>query len=232
MPMADWIKQDNHSLTIARYLVKNQSGKKFIEKYSKELPDNMSFALYDQGYEEAIRPILELRNTAVLLLILGCLSGTVILLLFSYLYVYKQGDTLKNMLSLGSGKPRVFTYILFGSNILVLIASSIGAFISSAIINNLTNNIFKNISALYDRDLRYSERILGMQLEYVARISVNYWVPVFVTLLMLIVSFILIFAITIYVINEEKFKRKKIKRKALKSARKVKNLKKLEKSKM
>jgi len=227
MPMADWIKQDNHSLTIARYLVKNQSGKKFIEKYSKELPDNMSFALYDQGYEEAIRPILELRNTAVLLLILGCLSGTVILLLFSYLYVYKQGDTLKNMLSLGSGKPRVFTYILFGSNILVLIASSIGAFISSAIINNLTNNIFKNISALYDRDLRYSERILGMQLEYVARISVNYWVPVFVTLLMLIVSFILIFAITIYVINEEKFKRKKIKRKALKSARKVKNLKKL-----
>ena len=221
MPMADWIDQDYYSVTLARFHVKNDLSNAFIAKYSGELPVNMSFILYDQGYNEAIKPILELKDTAILLLILGGLSGIIILLLFSYLYIYKQENTLVNMLSLGAGKRRVYTYILFGSLLLVLIASAIGAFLSSGIIKNLTNNIFERMVSLYNTDVRYSERALGIQLEYTASVSINYWVPVFVTLFMLILSFILLYGITLYVVNEERFKISRIKKKASKKKNKV-----------
>ena len=75
----------------------------------------MKFTLYDQGYEAALKPIVELKDTSILLLLLGGLSAIIILVLFSYLYVIKQKDTIINMLALGAGKKRTLTYILFGS---------------------------------------------------------------------------------------------------------------------
>ncbi|NLO08318.1 MAG: FtsX-like permease family protein [Clostridiales bacterium] len=216
MPMADWIEQDYHSVTLARYIVINGSGNTFIETNKENLPVHMDFTLYDQGYEEAIKPIEELKDTAILLLILGGLSGIIILLLFSYLYVYKQGDTLINMLALGAGKKRTISYILFGSILLVCFASSIGSFISSGLISKTTNNVFEKMINLYGKDMRYSERALGVQLEYTANVSINYWIPVFITLLMLITSFILLYSLTIFIIYEERYKARKMNKKSSK----------------
>lgn len=221
MPMADWIKQERYSVKLARFIVKNGWGNSFIEKNNEELPVYMNFTLYDQGYEEAIKPIDELKDTAILLLILGGLSGIIILLLFSYLYVYKQGDTLINMLALGAGRKRTISYILSGSMLLVLLASSIGAFLSSGFINKLTKNVFEKMIALYSSDMRYSERAIGIQLEYMANVSINYWVPVFITLLMIISGFILLYSLTMFIINEERYKIRKIKKKASKRVKKI-----------
>lgn len=224
MPMADWIVQDYYSYTLARYLVNNGSGTKFIKDSNKQLLINMEFTLYDQGYDEAIKPIVELKDTAILLLVLGFISGITILLLFSYLYVYKQRETLINMISLGTGKRRVLTYVLFGSMLMVVLASFIGSFISSGFIKNLTSMVFKNMIELYSSDMRYSERAIGTQIEYVAKVSVNNWVPAFIIILMLILSFILLYSLTNFIINEYKYKikrRSKIVSKKFKRANKV-----------
>lgn len=221
MPMADWIEQDYYSYTLARYLVKNGSGKKFIEDSDKQLLINMDYTLYDQGYDEAIKPIVELKDTAILLLVLGFVSGITILLLFSYLYVYKQRETLINMVSLGTGRRRVLTYVLFGSMLMVALASFIGSFVSSGFINNLTSMVFNNMIELYGSDMRYSERAIGTQVEYAAKVSVNNWVPAFIIILMLILSFILLFSLSNFIINDKKYRMIKKRKPARKKSKKV-----------
>ncbi|HHT58070.1 ABC transporter permease [Herbinix luporum] len=206
MPMADWISQDFHSTTLARYLVKNGTGNIFIEAYKKDLLANMKFTLYDQGYEAALKPIVELKDTSILLLLLGGLSAIIILVLFSYLYVIKQKDTIINMLALGAGKKRTLTYILFGSMLLLMVASTIGAFITSVFIGSLTKIIFDSMTSSYNRDLMYSERALGLRLDFETKIRINYWIPVIIILLILIIGFILINCLTLYVFNGDKFK--------------------------
>lgn len=224
MPMDDWIEQDCYSVRLARYVVKNGSGEKFIKDNADAIPSNMSFTIYDQGYEEAINPIMELKNTAILLQILGAVSGTIILLLFSYLYVIKQRDTIVNMLALGAGKRRTISYVLFGSLLLVLLASVTGSFLSSGFVNSLTNNIFEKMIALYKTDLRYSERAIGVQLEYAGQVSTNYWLPVLIILLMLVVSFVLLYGFTIFIKNEEKYKIIRNRKKSSKRHKKLKTV--------
>jgi hypothetical protein len=221
MPGAEWIKQGKYSPTIARFMVENGSGGSFIDRNSDELPVFLSFTLYDQGYEEAIKPINELKDIAILLLILGGISGAIILLLFAYLYVYKQRFTLMNMLALGAGKRRTFRYIVFGSSLLIFLASSLGAFASAGFLNKLTNSIFERMIDIYGTDIRYSERALGLQLEYTANVEINYWLPVLITLIMLISSIILILGLTIFIINEDGFKSRRIKKKAAKKLKKL-----------
>lgn len=221
MPKADWISQERYSVTLARYMVRNGYGNSFIEENKDDLPIFLDFTLYDQGYEDAIKPINELKDTAILLLILGGVAGTFILLLFSYLYVYKQGYTLMNMLALGAGRKRTFRYILFGSMLLVILASSLGSLISSGFLNTLTNTILEKMIAIYGTDLRYSERALGLQLEYTAKVSINYWIPVIITFLMLIVSFILLYSYTLIIINDRGIKERRIKKKASKRVKAI-----------
>lgn len=204
LPDAKWLEQKLHSTTLARYIVKNGTGAKFIEDNQNSLLPNMVFTLYDQGYDEAVRPIIALKNSAIMIIILGSLSGIAILFLFSYLIVIKQKDTLKTMLSLGSGKRRTMNYILYGSMALVFVASSLGAIISSGFVNQITGKILETMQNTYGTDIRYSERSIGLQMEFIPQIRVNLWLPTFIVIGILLISFLLLFAFTYSVLLEEK----------------------------
>lgn len=211
MPMAEWINQDFHSITLARYQVKNGTGNKFIHEFEKDLLPQMEFMLYDQGYEAATKPIVELKDISVLILVFGSLSGITILILFTYLYVIKQKDTIKNMLALGTGKKRTLIYILFGSMILVIMASVLGAFTTNIFLGSLTQKIFNRMTSLYKTDMRYSERAIGLQMDFTANVSVNNWVPVFIILSILIVSLALLYSFTVFVFKVDNTKILKLK---------------------
>jgi ABC-type lipoprotein release transport system permease subunit len=204
MPEAEWIEQDLHSTIIASYIIENGSGEKFMEDNKDSLLTNMEFTLYDQGYTEAVKPIVALKNNAAIIIALGLLSVSSILILFSYLYVIKQKDTLKAMLSLGTGKRRTMNYILYGSVILVFSASFIGAIISSGFLHNVTESLFESMQDTYGTDLRFSERSIGLQMNYVPQVSVNLLLPVIVIGVILAISLLLLFLFTNSVLLEDK----------------------------
>lgn len=210
MPKADWIEQDYHSVTLARYLVRNSSADRYIEDNKKDLLINMTFTKYDQGYEEAIKPIRELMDIAVLLLVLGAISGIIILLLFAYLYVYKQRDTLINMINLGTGKRRTVSYIIFASLLMLVLASTLGSFSSFAFINKLTNDLYSKMRILRSSDMRYSERAIGIQMRYLAEADVSKWLPLVTVLFILILGLILLYGFTVYILNEKSLINNKI----------------------
>ena len=87
-----------------------------------------------------------------------------------------------------------------------MVASTIGAFITSVFIGSLTKIIFDSMTSSYNRDLMYSERALGLRLDFETKIRINYWIPVIIILLILIIGFILINCLTLYVFNGDKFK--------------------------
>lgn len=206
MPKADWIKQDFNSSVLARFRVRNGKDDKYIEAVRKYMLPQMEFTVYDQGYETATKPIMELKNTSVLILVLAGLSGAAIILLFSYLYVVKQKDTIINMLTLGAGKKRTLYYILWGSMILILLASVAGAFATAGFLSNLTSKIYERMSSLYSTDMRYSERAIGFKMEFDATVSISKWLPVIIVLIVLIISFIILFSFTFYISSRDLYK--------------------------
>jgi ABC-type antimicrobial peptide transport system permease subunit len=204
MPEASWIKQDFHSTNLASFIVENGTGEKFIEDNKENLLPSMEFTLYDQGYGEAVKPIVNLKNSAVMIIFLGSLAGLAILILFSYLYVIKQKDTLKTMLSLGTGKRRTMNYILYGAVALVIGGASVGAMISSSFLNQVTKMIFESMKKNFGTDMRYSERNIGLQMNFEPQIKVDPRLPFVIIMLILLISFILLFLFTSSAMKEEK----------------------------
>jgi len=221
MPKASWIEQDFSSPVLARYHIKNGKSDKYMEAVRKYLLPEMEFIVYDQGYQAATKPIVELKNISVLILVLSGLSGIAIILLFSYLYVIKQKDTIINMLSLGAGKKRTIAYILWGSITLVLLASAIGAMVTSGFLYDLTQKIYSRMSSLYSTDMRYSERAIGLRLEFDATVRTNSWLPLIIILAVILISLTVLLSFTFSIINQDLYKArgvtKKVRKKKVKT---------------
>jgi ABC-type antimicrobial peptide transport system permease subunit len=209
MPDPNWLKQDFHTTTVARYIVKNGTGADFINDTKDLLLPNMEFMVYDQGYAEATEPIYALKNNAIMIIVLGLLSCIAILILYSYLFVIKQKDTLKTMISLGTGKSRTAKYILYGSTSLIFCATTIGSIISFLFLNNVTKLLYETIkNSTYGSDLRYSERSFGLQMNYVPEVRTNLWLFIMVILFILVVNFIHSLFLCLFIISENKKVRK------------------------
>ncbi len=204
IPEPDWLIQEFHSTTLARYIVENGAGEEFIEDNKSLLLYNMKFTLFDQGYEEAIKPMGALKSNAIMIIVLSSLSGVGILILFSYLYVIKQKDTLKTMLHLGSGKKRTMGYILYGSLSIVLGASGIGSVASKVFLEEVTRKLFESLKSTYITDIRYSERNIGQQIIFDPQVSINPWLSVIVTVAVFILGFILLYFFTYSILKEDK----------------------------
>ncbi len=204
MPEPAWLDQEFHSTTLARYVVKNGTGEKFIEDNKKNLLSNMKFTLYDQGYAESVKPILALKNSAAILIVLGVLAQFTILVLFSYLYVTKQKDTLRTMLSLGTGKKRTRNYVLYGAVSLILLGATLGAIISNRILDKVTRVIFKAMQGNYGTDLRYSERAIGLQMSFMPQIRISSWLPALMIVVVLVMGILILLSFTYVILREEK----------------------------
>jgi ABC-type lipoprotein release transport system permease subunit len=203
MPKTGWMEQKPNSTTLARYIVKNGRGTKFIEDNRSSLLPNMELTLYDQGYAEAVKPIVALKNSALMIIVLGSLFAVAILMLFSYLYVMKQKDTLKTMLSLGTGKRRTMGYILSGVAALIFCASFAGAAASFGFLDKVTGVLFETMQNTYGTDLRYSERGAGLQVDFVPQVKVELWLPALAVLFVLFIGFVILFLFTYSVLRED-----------------------------
>lgn len=204
MPSAAWIRQDMHSTVLARYIVDNGTGEDFIKANDDLMLENMTMTLFDQGYSESVKPILAMKNSAFLVIVLSSLSGIAILVLFAYLYVIKQKDTLKIMLSLGTGRKRAMQYILSGSAALILTASTVGALATRSFLNRIASVIYDNMKNTFGSDIRYSERKIGLQVNFEPQIRISSWLPIAVVAILIVVGILVLYAFASYILQENK----------------------------
>ena len=113
--------------TVGYAILDNETAADFLVNTEPLLEDRLQLRLYDQGYASVAIPYQTILRTAQIVTFVCSLVELAVVVLFAYLFVYRQHETSKTMLMLGAGKFRVFTYFLFSVGVIALIASAAGA---------------------------------------------------------------------------------------------------------
>lgn len=167
-----WVIAEDADTPLFGYLLgtaslRNALGEEAVEALQALVPENVRVTLLDQGYGSAVQPFREVRKTAVNVLLVCSAGVAAVLLLFAFLFVGRQGETVKIMISLGT--PGRKTALWFASGALVICGAAAG--IGTLLASVLRPAIFRMISeaAAAAREgggaLRYSETSLGIAKE-------------------------------------------------------------------
>ncbi|MDF2845135.1 MAG: transporter permease subunit [Herbinix sp.] len=148
---------DNHfTYTLAQVELYNSKASKFIEEVTPLLQDRIRMTVYDQGYASTTKSLKDVLLVAVLITGVCALVCVAVLLLFGFLFIYRQRDTVTNMQRLGTGKRNIFVYFLTGSGFLSLVAVVTGILISNGVIDRCLEFVQNIVSQYTVTDLNYS----------------------------------------------------------------------------
>lgn len=113
--------------TVGQAVVKNKDVGAFYEHIEPLMTGRLNLTMYDQGYSAVAEPFEIILSVIKIVTFVCALMELAMLVLFGFLFVYRQRDASVIMLLLGSGKKRVCAYFLYSSGLISLIASSSGA---------------------------------------------------------------------------------------------------------
>ena len=113
--------------TVGHAVLKNEKAADFLIGLEPVLEDRFQLRIYDQGYSSVAIPYQTILSTAQIVSFVCSLVELAVVILFAYLFVYRQYETSKTMLMLGAGKARVFAYFLISSGVIASTASAAGA---------------------------------------------------------------------------------------------------------
>lgn len=148
--------------TIGQALLKNGSADEFVRRVSPLLTERMRLTVYDQGYAVVARPIEEVRETASLVTLACIIAAAAVLLLFAYLFVYRQRETYEIFTLTGASTRDTVTYLLISCGLVALIGASLGAAGGYLFADKLVVAMFDGGEAAAAADLRYSTAGLGI----------------------------------------------------------------------
>ena len=141
---------------IGTFIIDNSYATKFADYAEKELIKKCKITVYDQGYIELITPLFSLKDTSILIGGICAFVGLSVISLFAYIFITKQERTAEIMLNLGTGKFKTLSYLMFGSSLISLIATMLGA-ISGYYLSDYMLNFAYNLAAKKSIiDLSYS----------------------------------------------------------------------------
>ena len=143
-----------YQLATAR--LKNGTGEDYYARVAPKLPGNVRMTIYDQGYSEAIAPVLSMRETAVLLSAVSAVGALVILLFFTFMFVSRQRDTAHTMIALGTGRPKTALYLIFCVLLIAVVSAAIGVLISVFLSENVSRTAYEQALETTKVDHRFS----------------------------------------------------------------------------
>lgn len=112
--------------TLGQVVLDNEGADDFYNEISPILPDRVRLTIYDQGYSSVVEPFKKILRIAIIITITCMLVGLSVIILFGFLFVYRQREVADTMIKLGTGKWRTSRYFIFGSGIIALFAAAAG----------------------------------------------------------------------------------------------------------
>ncbi len=120
----------NHSgFELGTAILDNSLADDFYEAVLPLLPNRVLVNIYDQGYGSVAAPFRDILNVAIVVTLVCALVALAVLILFGYLFVYRQREVSQIMIRLGAGKRRTRLYFLGGSGLIALVAAAVGSVI-------------------------------------------------------------------------------------------------------
>lgn len=113
--------------TVGQAVIDNDAAADFYARMQPLLTDRMQLTLYDQGYASVALPFKTILSLAQIVTGVCALLLLAVVILFGYLFVYRQRGTSETMLMLGTGQLKVCSYFLYSAGLIALIATAAGA---------------------------------------------------------------------------------------------------------
>ncbi len=176
IPYPEWLSKNPDSYDLLRVHVQNSQAEDYLAYVKAYLPEMVELQVEDQGYGNAVVPILKLRERSLYMTIASAAAGVAVISLFAYLFIVRQRETADVMMKLGTGRSRTITYLITGIMIIAILSGVAGVFIAGQVDSRLTNAVWESLQSGTMQDLRYSERALGMQIEFAPELVTAAWV--------------------------------------------------------
>ncbi len=180
--------------------LQNRRAAKAAESMQKLMPDNVRVTLLDQGFADAVEPFETLQSTASNVLF-ACGAGVIaVLLLYSFLFVGRQSETVRILVCMGTPKWGIVTWLLSGVVLITGLSAGIGGTLGALLLPKIYALIQLLIDKLPDNRLAFSEMLLGNLKEADISVHVPLWpiVTAILGVVLLAVIFCLVFLRTAY----------------------------------
>lgn len=146
---------------LGRAVLDNAGARQAADAIQTMAPEGVRVTLYDQGYSAAAQPLQAMASTA-LAITAACLWGTLaVLLLFGYLFVGRQRDTVAILTCLGTPAGKVRLWLLSGAAVIAGAAVLPGALAGRLSMEAILEASLTAARGLYAADQRYSEAVIG-----------------------------------------------------------------------
>ena len=179
-------------------LLKNGFGDDFLSQVEPGLPSRMVVDIYDQGYTQVMDSMESLQQTTLIILGICVLAAVTVLILFGYLFVYKQQETVVIMKNLGTERSKIYAYLVISSGVLAAVASFLGAMAGYGVGGLFQKRVMEFLETGIGNgiDNRYSYLAEGLVKEYGRQggTSVSYFLAAAVCLTLAAVGICLAFA--------------------------------------
>lgn len=147
---------------LGRARLDNYTAVEAVEKLTELAPDRVRVTLFDQGYASAVAPLKALERTSYIMIAACALCIITVLVLFAYLFVGRQRETVQTLGSLGAGKAETALWLLSGAGVITLPAAVAGAVAGGFLINKAIELALYLMESLYYSADKYSDTAVGM----------------------------------------------------------------------
>lgn len=131
-----------------------------VEAMEGLVPENVRISLLDQGYADAVEPFLALQSTAANVLLLCTVGTAAVLVLFALLFVGRQSDTVRILVSLGTPRRKIALWLLSGALVIAGGASLAGGVLGLVGLPAVFRRIQTQVSG-EEELLRFSETLIS-----------------------------------------------------------------------
>lgn len=147
---------------VGQAVIKNEEIAAFTANVASAFDGRFQLTLYDQGYSTVEIPFRTILNAAKIVTGVCALMEIAVLILFGYLFVYRQRETSQNMIILGAGRMRVAAYFVYSSSLISLVAAAAGAGAAYLLYDRVITLIGQSAGNFALIDSRYSNSNLSI----------------------------------------------------------------------
>lgn len=160
---------------LGRAVLDNDIANEAAEVIQALCPANVRVTMYDQGYTSAIQPLKSMQSTALAITIAAGLGTIAVLVLFAFLFVGRQKETVQVLVVLGTSKRKIRLWLLSGATVIAGIATLLGAIFGSLAMGQLIELALYLATKIYAVDGRYSETTIGYTRQALPQVQVPVW---------------------------------------------------------
>lgn len=176
---------------LGRAVLENSTASAAAEAIQAICPENVRVTLFDQGYAAAVQALQTMESTAITVTFASGCGVIAVLILFAFLFIGRQRETVRILVSLGASARQIRQWLLSGATLICGAATLAGALIGGSMLDMIIHLAFRLMNSIYSANQRYSESAIGYVQEKVLDLVAPKWPAIVAGVSVFLISLIL-----------------------------------------